>query len=131
VFLEIVRESTEDLVQRPRLHKSAEATVTSRVGRVGLRQILPPRTGAENPENAVEGLSVIAPRPAPTIPAARERRKERLDESPLVIREVHAFADGRQEAGLPIYETGSIKNSVALTNITISSVSTLSAFFPI
>ncbi len=66
------------------------------VRRIVARQILPPGTGAQDPEHAVQHRARIVRRPARAAGAAA--RKERREDGPLLVGEVHARSVRRDRA---------------------------------
>lgn len=56
---------------------------------VSLRQILPGCARAQNPQNAIEGLASIAPRPATPILSHSIRRNELFHRTPLLLGQIH------------------------------------------
>ena len=63
----------------------------SLVGRVAFGEILPGCSGAKYPEDAVEDIARISPRPAPPILSLRWRWDQWLQYLPLLFGEVHAL----------------------------------------
>jgi hypothetical protein len=66
-----------------------EATMARRRRRVPIRYVLPLRSRAQNPENAVQDLAIVAPRAPAPIRTTPWLRDQRLEDVPLFIREVH------------------------------------------
>ena len=81
-----MQDSLDRAVSAPLL----EAAMTGLIGRVALRQILPRGAGAEDPQDAVQHIARIAPRPAPTVGPTRRSGNQGLNERPLGIGQVHA-----------------------------------------
>jgi hypothetical protein len=71
--------------QRAVTHPVLEATVAGLIRREAVRQVLPLRAAAQNPEDAVEHLACITPRAAPPIGAASWFRNQGLDDRPLIV----------------------------------------------
>ncbi len=94
--MEIPRERVDHPLERAVLDPPLKAPMTGLVGRIANRQVLPRGAGAENPENAVQDISGIAPRTAPSIATETRLRQQRREYRPLGVGEVHtAEYDGR------------------------------------
>ena len=71
------------------------------IGRIAGRQIFPGRAGAQHPQHSVQDRPRVLPRAAPPVGAAFFF-KERLEQCPLLIGEIHAVRyDGTT---LTVYE---------------------------
>lgn len=64
--------------------------MASLVGRVAFGQVLPGRTRAQYPEDAVQDVARISPGPASSIFSSRWVWDKRLQHFPLLVCEVHA-----------------------------------------
>lgn len=87
---QVLGESSKDFFQRAVPHPALEAAVTRLIRRIAAGQVLPRRTGPENPKHAVENVSRVAIRP--TTKTLMDRLlfgKKRLDRSPLLLGQVH------------------------------------------
>jgi len=60
------------------------------IRRVAARQLLPLRSGPENPKRSIQYCAKVLARPAPAVLAPAVYRQQRLDELPLGIRDVHS-----------------------------------------
>ena len=65
---------------------------------ISLRDIAPLGAGAQHPQDTVEHLPVIAPGTAASIRAYPGLRDQRLENRPLLVREVHASLLGAFQA---------------------------------
>lgn len=68
-----------------------KSSVTGLIGRIPARKIFPRGSRAENPQDAVQHITWIAPWPTPAIRSLLWLRKKRLDELPLFFGEIHAI----------------------------------------
>jgi hypothetical protein len=93
---QVLGQSAQNPLQTAFPHPLLEATMAGLVRRILARQVLPARSGAQNPEHAVEHRAGIAPRSTASI-AACFFPQQRLDHFPLGIAQVHAL-DVRQIA---------------------------------
>jgi hypothetical protein len=81
-----------------------EAAVAGSRRRVPLGHVAPLGAGAQDPEDPIEHLAIVAPRPAAAIGATAMLRDQRFEDGPLLVREVHgsllgAFHDAIGEQG--------------------------------
>jgi hypothetical protein len=86
---DIFRQGKQHPVEHPRPPPRLVAAVAGLIRRVALREIMPGRTGLENPEDAVQDIPWVAPRPSPPVGPQSGRGQERFEHGPLVIGEVH------------------------------------------
>ena len=94
--MQIRRERLEHVPQRPAVDPGLEAAMTRLIGRVAVGQILPRRARAKDPQDAVQHVARIAPRPSAPIATQARFRQERRENRPLGVGEVHtAEYDGR------------------------------------
>lgn len=63
--------------------------MTRLIRRIPPGEVFPGRAGAEHPEDAVEHIPRIAPRPATSIATHSRLRQERFEKGPLGVRQVH------------------------------------------
>jgi hypothetical protein len=87
---QVLGESPQNLLQRAVADPALKSPVAGLVRRVAPWQVRPRRTGAKDPQHAIEDVSRIAERPS--TPVLVERLflgKNRLDQSPLLFGEVH------------------------------------------
>jgi hypothetical protein len=62
------------------------------VRRIPARQILPGRSSPHNPENPVQDIPWVSPRPTAAFAANLLRREKRGDDLPLFLGEIHGSA---------------------------------------
>ena len=94
--MEIRRERLQHVAQRTAPDPGLKATMTRLIRRIPVRQILPRRARAKNPEDPVQHIAGIAPRPSPAIATQTRFREERRKNRPLGVGQVHtAEYDGR------------------------------------
>jgi hypothetical protein len=94
--VEIQGERLEDLPQRAAVDPGLEAAMTRLIGGVPVREIHPRRARAQDPEDAVQHVARIPPRPAAPIATQARFRQERRENRPLGVGKVHtAEYDGR------------------------------------
>jgi len=74
------------------------------IGRIPRRQVLPGRARAQHPQHPVQDGSRVAPRAASPIRPSLFL-KERLENRPLLIGEIHAVR--YDDTTLPVYEIAS------------------------
>ena len=67
--MEIPGERFDDALERPALHPGLKAAMTRLVGRIAHWKIFPGRSRPKDPENAVQHIPRIAPRPSAAIAA--------------------------------------------------------------
>jgi len=96
----VFHEGIEGSVEHPRPHPGLIAAVAGLVGRVPVGQIVPRGTGFEDPEDPVEHIARVAPRPAASIGTPTRLGEYRLEHGPLVIDEVHESAPGPRAPGV-------------------------------
>ena len=85
----VLGQGAEHVLEHPGTDPALVATVTRLVGRIALGQVVPGRTGLEDPENAIEYVAGIAPGSPPTLGAAARARQQGLQNGPLFLCEVH------------------------------------------
>ncbi len=103
--LEVPGERFEQPFHRAALHPVLKPTMARLVGRVALREILPRRPRAQDPENAVQDIAGIAPRPAPAILPDSGLGQQRREDRPLLLGQVHGHpkGEGSPPTSAPIY----------------------------
>lgn len=96
--MQIAGERLQHLSQGAVVRPLLKSPVTRLIRRIPRRQVLPGRTGAEDPQDAVEDIARIAPwPPAPVAPQPRFR-EERFENRPLRVSQVHTLRyDGSQD----------------------------------
>lgn len=89
-FAQVLSEPTQHALERRVLDPLLKAPMAGRARWVACWHVGPGRTGAHDPQDAVEHISRVAPRP-PSSSALDEllRREQLLDEVPLMVGEVH------------------------------------------
>src|SRR5829696_4872767 len=100
------------------------------VGRVAFGQVLPRCSGAQYPEDAVQDVAWVSPRPATPIFPSRRIWDKGLQYFPLLVCKVHAalvlLSGGRMTAPLyphfHIYEIASTQLLKAITHLGLSSM---------
>jgi len=107
---EILGETLQQPIESAAALPLLKATVARLVGRIACGEIVPRRARPQDPEDAIEDRASVAERPATAIGTA-PRPKERFEDGPLTIGEVHAAeydGDLTDVSGhVPIYEIGS------------------------
>ena len=88
--MQVGRQRLEHLAQRPVVHPPLKAAMTRLIRRVPLGQIFPGRAGAQDPEDPIQHVARIAPRPATPIASPPRLRKQGFENGPLRVSEVHA-----------------------------------------
>jgi hypothetical protein len=88
--VQIRREGLEHAPQGAPLHPALEPAMTGLIRRIAIREVFPRRAGAEDPEDPIEDVSRIAPRPAALIATETGLRQEWREYRPLRVSEVHA-----------------------------------------
>jgi hypothetical protein len=88
--VEIDGQGFEDAPQRPGLDPCLKATMTGLIRRITIGEILPRRAGPEDPEDPIQHVAGIAPRPPAPIAAQTGLRQERRQDGPLRVSKVHA-----------------------------------------
>jgi hypothetical protein len=88
------------------------------IRRIAIGQVLPGRARAKDPQNAIQDVARIAPRPSTPIPPQPRLRQQRFEDGPLRVSEVHAVevrrsiifrshpADGVYEIGSSVMSGG-------------------------
>ena len=109
--MEVYGERLEDLPQCAPVDPGLKAAMTGLIRRVAGGQILPRCAGTEDPEDAVQDIARIAPRPSAPIATETRFRQERRQHGPLRVGKVHtAEYDGRSyfvHEPFGVYEIGS------------------------
>ena len=82
-----MQNSLEGPVTAPLLKSS----VTGLIRRIATRKIFPGSSGSKNPQDAIEHIPRITPRPPPAIAPLLRLRQKRLNELPLFFGEIHAI----------------------------------------
>ncbi len=88
--MEIGSERLENAPERPFADPALKPAMTRLIGRIAIRQVLPGRAGAKDPEDAVQHIPRIAPRTSTSIATNARIRQERRQDGPLRVSEVHA-----------------------------------------
>jgi hypothetical protein len=70
-LLEIFGQRAKDPVEHPFLAPSPKAAVTGLVGRIAFRQIAPGRACTQDPQDTIEHVSGVPPRPSFAVRPAR------------------------------------------------------------
>ncbi len=84
-LVQVIGKSMQHPLDRAVPAPALEATVTGLIGRVSLRQILPRCTGTKDPQDAVQYVARIAPRPTPASGSMRRGGHQDLKERPLSV----------------------------------------------
>ena len=84
-----VGEGFEHLPQRAAIDRGLKAAMTRLIGRIPVGEIQPGRTGAQDPENPIQDVARIAPRPSAAIATQTWFRQERRQHGPLRVGQVH------------------------------------------
>jgi hypothetical protein len=88
--MQIGGEDLQEPSQGPVPHPALEAAMTRLIRRVSVGQIFPRRSGAQDPQDAIQHIAGIAPRSPAAIAAEARRREQRFEDGPLRVSEVHA-----------------------------------------
>jgi hypothetical protein len=88
--VEIDGQGFQHAPQRARADPRLKAAMTGLIRRVAIGQILPRCAGPEDPEDPIQHVAGIAPRPPASIAAQTGLRQERRQDGPLRVSEVHA-----------------------------------------
>jgi len=88
--VEIRRERLEDPPQRAALGPALKASMTGLIGRVSIGEILPRRTRAQDPQDAIQHVARVAPWPPTPVAAQARLRQEWRENRPLRVSQVHA-----------------------------------------
>jgi hypothetical protein len=83
--VEIRGERFDHAPERAFADPALKAAMTGLIGRIAVRQILPGRAGAKDPEDAVQYIARIAPRPAASIATHTRLGEERRQNGPLLV----------------------------------------------
>jgi hypothetical protein len=114
-LLEVLGQGFEHPAKDPFLDPSLKAAMAGLVGRVAFGKVLPGRSGAQYPEDAVQDIAWVPPGSASAVFSSRRIRDKGFQHFPLLVREVHArlhlLPKGHTTAPLyphsRIYETAS------------------------
>ncbi|TPW00988.1 MAG: hypothetical protein FD124_3827 [Alphaproteobacteria bacterium] len=94
--MQILREGMHDPLEDAVVDPPLKATMTRLVRRIPVGQILPRRARAKDPQDPIQHIARIAPRPSPSIATQARLRQERREDRPLGVGQVHtAKYDGR------------------------------------
>jgi hypothetical protein len=97
----VLSKCPKDLLQRAVAHPALKSTVTRLVRRIARRKIFPRRSGAKDPQDAVQNVPRIPKRPSPDALLDRLFLREKwLKYSPLLFGEVHIKV--RSESDPPV-----------------------------
>ena len=88
--MEIDRQGLQDAAQGAGTDPGLKAAMTGLIRRITGREILPRRAGSEDPEDPVQHVAGVAPRPPAAIAAQTGLRQEWRQDGPLRVCEVHA-----------------------------------------
>jgi hypothetical protein len=88
--VEIDRQGFQDAPQDAGVDPGLKAAVTGLIRRIAAREILPRRAGPEDPEDPVQHVAGIAPRPSAAIAAQTGFRQKGRQNGPLRVCEIHA-----------------------------------------
>jgi hypothetical protein len=88
--VEVGGQGLQDAPQRAGADPRLKAAMTGLIRRIAIGEILPRCAGTKDPENPVQHVSGIAPRPPASIAAQTGLRQERRQDGPLRVSEVHA-----------------------------------------
>lgn len=104
--MEVPRQRVQDLAEHAAPHPPLEAAMTRRRGRVPIGHVLPRRTRAQNPKNAVEHLAIVSPGTTSSVGSTVRLGDQRFDNAPLFVLEIHrslrdVFHDAVEEQVTP------------------------------
>jgi len=86
---QVRRQRVQDLRDHPAAHPVLEPAMARRGRRIPIGHILPGRAGAQHPQDPVEDLAIVAPRPPPSIGSTMRLRNQRFENAPLFVLEYH------------------------------------------
>lgn len=96
--MQIAGERLQHASERAVVHPLLKASMTRLIRRIARRQVLPGRTRAEHPQDAVEDIARIAPGTAAPVAPQPRLREERFENRPLRVSQVHTLRyDGPQD----------------------------------
>src|SRR5882672_5439710 len=87
---EVLRQRREDAVEDAGARPLLVSPVAGRWRRIPFGHVAPVRSGAQDPQDPVQHLAVVAPRAAAPIGANLRLGDQRLDDRPLSVREIHS-----------------------------------------
>jgi hypothetical protein len=96
----VLRQGVEHAVEHPGPDPRLIPAVAGLVGGIAPRQILPGRAGLEDPEDPVQHIARVAPRPAAPVGATARLGEQGLEHGPLFVGEVHESAPGPRAPGV-------------------------------
>jgi hypothetical protein len=88
--VQIRRERLEHAPECALLNPALEPAMTGLIRGIAIREVLPRRAGAEDPEDPIEHVPRVAPRPPAPIATETGLRQEWRENRPLRVSEVHA-----------------------------------------
>ena len=88
--MEIACQGVEDPLEDAVIDPALKPPMTRLIGRIPIGQVLPRRARAQDPQNPVQHVARIAPRPPAAIAPQPGFRQERFQDGPLRVSEVHA-----------------------------------------
>jgi hypothetical protein len=88
--VQVRRQRFEHAPQSALLNPALEPAMTGLIRRIALGEVLPGRACPEDPEDPIEHVSRIAPRPPALIATETGLRQEWRENRPLRVSEVHA-----------------------------------------
>jgi hypothetical protein len=59
------------------------------IRRVAIGKVVPRCAGSHYPKDAVENFACIFPRPSPTVGSTRRKGDQRIENGPLLVRQIH------------------------------------------
>jgi hypothetical protein len=83
--VQIRGERLDDTPKRASVDPALKAAMARLIRRIALRQVLPGRAGAKDPEDAVQHIARIAPRSPAAIATNTRFRQERPQDGPLRV----------------------------------------------
>jgi hypothetical protein len=89
-LFEVLGQGFEHPAKDPFLYPLLKAAMAGLVGRVAFGKILPGRSGAQYPEDAIQDVAWVPPGSASPVFPSRRIRDKGLQYFPLLVREVHA-----------------------------------------
>jgi hypothetical protein len=90
-LVQVSRNRSEDAIEYPFAFPFLETAMASGVRRIPRRKVCPRSAGPQDPENSVQNVTRVPPRPATLLrrPLPLRPRNQFLDRRPLLVGEVH------------------------------------------
>lgn len=96
----VFRQGVERAVEHPRADPGLIPAMAGLVGGIAPREILPGGAGLEDPQNPVQHIAGVAPRPPASIRPTARLGQEWFEHGPLLVGEVHESTPGARALGV-------------------------------